>query len=58
MGLDNQKKCHAGKYEQDSMEELAPFKKARTDNPHVEVCKASATCTTPLTALMAGRTDS
>ena len=58
MGLDNQKKCHAGKYEQDSMEEQAPFKKARTGNPHVEVCKVSATCTTPITVLMAGRTDS
>ena len=43
-GLDNQKKCHAGKYEQDSMEKQAPFKKARTGNPHVKVCKGSATC--------------
>ena len=44
MGLDNQKKCHAGKYGQDRMEEQAPFKKARTGNSHVKVCKGSATC--------------
>ena len=47
MALNNQKECHAGKYEQDSMEEQAPFKKARTGNPHVEVCKGSATCRVP-----------
>ena len=40
----DQKKCHAGKHDQDSMEEQAPFKKARTGNAHVEVCKHSATC--------------
>ena len=44
MVLHNQKKSHAGKHDQDSMEEQAPLKKARTGNPHVKVCKHSATC--------------
>ena len=44
MVLPNQKKCHAGKHDQDSMEEQAPFKKAQTGDSHVEVGKHSATC--------------
>ena len=43
MLLLNQKKCHAGKRGQDSMEEQAPFKKARIGNSNVEVFRYSAT---------------
>ena len=47
MVLLNQKKCHAGKHAQDSMEEQTPFKKAQTGDSHVELWKHSATCKEP-----------